>query len=158
VYFDRKTRRFLSTGEKIHQDQWDEKNSRIKPLDKLLIDKQSRLTDMLNGIETYELELIRRDQVLTPARLEEFMNRSGDGTFNAFIENELKSEKVLKYGTTKGHWVMLRKLNEFSPGIKFHEINYDLVHRFDQFLHTKDLGTNTIADHHKVLRRYISWP
>jgi integrase len=155
VYLDRKTKPMVSTGERIYQDQWDPKKHLIKPLDDHLIKKQERLNQMIRDIEDYEMDLIRKKEQLTAEKVREFFRKKGGNTFNSFIEDHLKAEKVLKYGTTKGHWVMLRKLNAFNPDIKLHQVNYSLVYSFNQHLHTLGLSANTIADHHKVLRRYI---
>lgn len=155
VYLDREKRKLISTKVRILPEEWDPKKHQVKPLDDNLVEKHEMLTNMIHNLESFEMELIRKGEELTPARIDEYFSREKDFTFNAFIEKELKENHSLKYGTTKQHWITLRKLNAFQPVIQFREVNYDLIARFDQYLHSLDLGVNTIADHHKNLRRYV---
>lgn len=155
VYLSRTKRKLISTHIRIHQDEWDIKKNHVKTTDDHSIKLYELVNSRLHELESYELDLIRQGILFTPEKIDEFYAPGRVNTFNAFMERELKDNHSLKYGTTKQHWITLRKLNKFDPAIAFNQVNYDLVSRFDQHLHSLALGTNTIADHHKVLRRYI---
>lgn len=157
IYFSRKKRKLINTRIRISKDQWDPVRDLIKAGDdKDLAEKHELVMNKIRELEAFEMKLIRKGEELTPGKVDEFLEMDKQDTFNAFMEAELKADKVLKYGTSKQHWITWRKLNEMEPAVGFQDIGYDLVKRWDNFLHTKSLSTNTIADHHKNLRRYIN--
>jgi integrase len=155
VYFTRQQRILVSTKKRIHESQWDPRNHQVKVTNKESGAVYEMLSKLVRDLEQYEMELIRSGQSLTPAKVKTHFETEKADTFNNFIRMELETDRSLKYGTTKTHWVTLRKLDEFSANIQFDDIGYDFVTRFDNYLHSLDLSVNTIAGHHKHLRRYI---
>ena len=76
-------------------------------------------------------------------------------SFTKFYTDQLEAEKSLKQPSWRTRKLSLEYFKEFRPEVRFDEVNYLLVYNFDLFLNTKKLHINTIAKHHKHLRKYI---
>ena len=76
-------------------------------------------------------------------------------SFTKFYADQLEDEKVLKQPSWRTRKLSLQYFKEFRSEVRFNEVNYLLIHQFDLFLHTKHLHQNTLAKHHKHLRKYI---
>lgn len=155
VYIDRARRIYRSTKYRLLPSQWDVSHGCVRVTDQntALIDQD--LKDIIRRIEAWELDLIRRGDHATPDKVREFLDTAAADTLNRFIQAEIDRDLRLRPGTVKMHRMMLRKLSAMQPEITFMEIGYDLVVKFDNYLRSLGLGTNTIADNHKLLRRYI---
>jgi integrase len=76
-------------------------------------------------------------------------------SFTKFYTDQLEAEKALKQPSWRTRKLSLEYFKEFRPEVRFDEIEYLLIYNFDLFLNTKKLHVNTIAKHHKHLRKYI---
>jgi len=155
VYLDRNRRPYIDTGITCTPDEWDKKKGAIKPLDALCIKKQHHLNNMVSLLENYEMDLLRDSRELSVEDVKTFFKKDHVNTFNDFCEQELKSDTSLKKQTKKLHKVTLGKFLQGCGEVKFHDITYDVIKGFDNYLRGEGLAVNTIADHHKIIRRYI---
>lgn len=76
-------------------------------------------------------------------------------SFIKFYTEQLEAEKALKQPSWRTRKLSLEYFKEFRSEVSFSEVNYLLIYNFDLFLNTKKLHVNTIAKHHKHLRKYI---
>jgi integrase len=76
-------------------------------------------------------------------------------SFTKFYADQLEAEKALKQPSWRTRKLSLEYFKEFRSEVRFDEVNYALIQHFDFFLNKKKLHTNTIAKHHKHLRKYI---
>lgn len=76
-------------------------------------------------------------------------------SFTKFYTDQLEGEKALKQPSWRTRKLSLQYFKEFRPEVGFDDVNYLLIHNFDLFLNTKNLHQNTLAKHHKHLRKYI---
>ena len=76
-------------------------------------------------------------------------------SFTKFYADQLEGEKALKQESWRTRRLSFQYFKEFRLEVRFDEVNYTLVDKFNLFLNTKNLHTNTIAKHHKHLRKYI---
>jgi integrase len=78
-----------------------------------------------------------------------------NNSFTKFYTDQLEAEKSLRQSSWRDRELTLEYFNEFCPEVKFDEMDYSLVRRFEYFLQDKKFHINTIAKHHKHIKRYI---
>lgn len=76
-------------------------------------------------------------------------------SFTKFYTDQLEDEKSLRQPSWRDRELTLEYFKEFCQEVKFDEMDYSLVRRFEYFLQDKKFHTNTIAKHHKHIKRYI---
>lgn len=155
IYLDRTQRKYVSTKLKVTQAQWDSRHNRIRVTSKTTAEWDQTLKEMVSKLEAYEMKLIRKGESLTADRIDEYFAGKSSEDLITFIRNQLENDNKLKHNTTKGHFVLLRKLEKLYGVIPFETINYDFIVKFDNELHKK-LSQNSVTDFHRILKRYIN--
>ena len=96
--------------------------------------------------------------ILSPQKFrEEYYKSDFKSDFIEFFKQgieELKS--TFEPGTIRAYRQTWNKLFQFRKSIMFSDLNNDLIEKFDRYLKVKlELGTNTIAGHHKRIKKFI---
>ncbi|MEA5457931.1 site-specific integrase [Arcicella sp. LKC2W] len=152
---------YKSTGYRITQDQWNKKKN--APKDALM---NRNIQTMISEYQTFESEfraihktfsiedLKRKDQPVPEPPQKKT-------SFTDFFREQLDIEKPLKQPSLRTRRLTFDYFKEFRSEVSFDEINNDLIKAFNSFLHEKrkkngkPLNLNTIAKHHKHVRKYI---
>ena len=152
---------YKSTGYRITQDQWNKKKN--APKDALM---NRNIQTMISEYQTFESEfraihktfsiedLKRKDQPVPEPPQKKT-------SFTDFFSEQLQREKALRQPSLRTRRLTFDYFKEFRSEVSFDEINYDLIKAFNSFLHKKrkkngtPLNLNTIAKHHKHVRKYI---
>lgn len=147
--------KYFNTGIYVKPHQWDDKNKRIvRHPNQFKLNKafQSQLEKM----EAFVLTLQENKEPVTLDRLGDYNNSKPIKSFTAFFEHHLENSK-LSIITYRGQRQTIKKLTEYRGPIYFNQIDYNLIHGFDTFLLSeKGLKVNTVAKHHKNLKKYIN--
>jgi len=162
VYLDRTKMKYVSTGERFTEVDWelvqaaiaDSKKERKLPDN--LLKKLRNARKKWNQIEEFETGLIHQGKGLTFELLDAHLNKNQPESFNEFIQKQLNADKSLKATTKRPHQNTINKLNKFKPRIEFSQVNYSLIEGFDNYLREEGLNLNSIEAHHKRLGKYIT--
>ena len=65
------------------------------------------------------------------------------------------AEKILKQESWRARRLTIDTFIAYKKEVSFGQINYSLIEGFEFFLHGKGLHVNTIANHHKHIKKYI---
>ncbi|MEA5460298.1 site-specific integrase [Arcicella sp. LKC2W] len=150
--------KFYSTGIYVKPSEWNE--SKNVPKSPILLRKVNSIKQELSDFEfdyrkrfgSFELKHFDRfGEVLELPSTEKIKETS----FVHFMVNQHLAEKSLRQASWGKRLHTLKVFNEFRPNVSFSEINYSLIEGFDFFLHSKKLHANTIANHHKHIKKYI---
>ncbi len=151
----------INLGHSIQQEFWDEKNQKIKKsfkgvtnvnqLNNQLIKEKVRAVDIINQLfENDELNFLSIKQLKTrivkPSRFDSFLLYT-----NSLVE-DLK--KIQRYGTASSYFSVLIILKKFNGGndIKFNEINYDFLKKFEEYHFSRGNSANGLASYMKTIR------
>lgn len=76
-------------------------------------------------------------------------------SFTHFMAREIDAERPRKApGTIKNYQKIYRSFTAFRTQLSFAELTPDLIDKYDKYLHGKGYAVNTIADHHKIVKRF----
>ena len=151
---------YQTTGKRITKDQWDEKKKR--PKDKIVCQELNLMVAELQTFQakykaihgTFALSDFKKiGKPIEPPTAKQI-------SFTEFMAKELEAEKVLDQPSLRTRVLSFEYLKRFKANVRFDEINYSLIKSFDLFLHGqkasgRKLNLNTIAKHHKHIRKYI---
>ena len=144
--------KYFNTGICVSPNQWDGKNQRIvKHPDQVNLNFD--LSELEKKLGLLESNLIHQYGYATLDRMDDSQTVERDVSFTQFYKNRL-DEQTNAAVTTSDQKQTYDKLVEFRKQIYFNEIDYKLVDQFDKFL-SKSLHVNTVAKHHKNLKKYI---
>lgn len=141
---------------------WDRRGQRIGPNTKedpkLAALKNSLIQKWKLRAEKIFLLAQMEDRDINPQIFEDLLidsDRGGD--FLRFFETEIEKEKQVRaQGTVKNYIKTLKALHNFRPrGIAYSAINGETVRAFDRYLHNKKYAPNTVADYHKIFKKFI---
>ncbi len=151
-------RRYISTGIKIEPIYWNSKSNVIKNNHSKNTELNRLISQQIRNIEDFEFKQIQKKGIFSLNEINGFSHKSFSDSkfFLEFIENSMKINSALQKETIRQHKGVLTKLHEFNANVIFDEVDYNFVVKFDNFLIKKGLHINTIANHHKVLKRYIN--
>lgn len=152
---------YKSTGYRITQDQWNKKKN--APKDALM---NRNIQTMISEYQTFESEfraihksfsiedLKRKDQpVPEPPKKKT--------SFTDFFRELLEKEVSLRQPSLRTRELTFYYFKEFCSEVSFNEVNYEFIKAFNSFLYEKrkkdgkPLHLNTIAKHHRHVRKYI---
>ncbi|MDE5749513.1 MAG: site-specific integrase [Duncaniella sp.] len=138
--------------------EWDPVNERIKGRSKDVSDRNliisqavSKITDILVRARLSGEKLTRRSFRAA------YNSPSDNGSFTSFARKHLDATKSgLQWATQRQHKAVLKKIDQFSPGIGISEITIDYLKAFTTYLRDK-MGNNpnTIQKNISVLRVYF---
>ena len=76
-------------------------------------------------------------------------------SFIKYYAEQLELQKSKRQVSWRSRELTLEYFKKFIPDVSFSEMNDLLIRRFEYFLHDKKLHINTIAKHHKHIKKYI---
>ena len=146
-------RKYFPTGISVEPKQWDDKKFIIKhPRHREL---NGKLREQLNTMNSFILEKEKRYLPINLQILGDYDNANIDLSFTQFYENQVEASSN-GAGSKRDQLQTLSYLKKIRPIIYFNELTKAFVHRFEASLVKKGLGTNTIAKHHKNLKKFIN--
>jgi integrase len=154
MYLNGQTR-YYSTGIYINPTEWNAKKN--LPKDHTT---QKKINQLILQLETYETDYRKEHKGFTLDNFDDFgkpiiqaplVNTS----FSKFMSEQHQAEKVLNQSSWRVRRLSIDLFREYKPEVAFSEVNYALIEGFEYFLRAKRLHTNTIAKHHKHLKKYI---
>ena len=156
-YLDRK-RKYLSTGIKIEPIYWNSKLNIIKNNHPEHIELNRFINKQIRSLEDYEFKQVEKKGLFSLKEINGFSHEriSNNDSFLAFFKENMQNNPAIQNVTRKQHNAIYNKLMDFNSALTFDDVDYDMVKMFDNFLRTKDLHINTIANHHKILKTYIN--
>ncbi len=114
------------------------------------------LHDMLTKIEQAELDLWKKDRLVSLDALKEAVEQKvNKGDFLSFMQKEINNS-LLKASTKRNHFTTYDLLSQFRKVISFQDLNYEFLTTFENFLNIRHYHVNTIAKHMKHLKRYVN--
>jgi len=147
--------KFFSTDVYVEPHQWDKRQLKIKkhpnqyPLNK-------KVSELLEELEQYEMKLAARQNGFVDLdQLENYQSENKYKSFTQFFMIEKYKEQVSS-GTRKSYITTFRKLKQFKKCIYFEELNFELIRKYDTFLRESGYKQNTIAKHHKIVKKFIN--
>ena len=150
--------KFYSTGIYIKPSEWNDiKNV---PKNPILLRKVNSIKQELANFEdncrrqfgTFSLNHFDKfGKVIEEITIEKIEEKS----FTQFMITQHQAEKALRQESWRTRLHTITIFKDFKPDVLFTQINYSLIEGFDFFLHSKKLHTNTIANHHKHIKKYI---
>ncbi len=155
IAFNRLSRKLISTGISVQKNQWDEKNKNINRKHLNFIRLNEIIQKQLSDIETFELELLRKEKTFGPAALKKYFNYGGDDFFTLA---KISINRDGKLGDNSRPRVLqhLETFNRVCGPVSVNELAYIKVKEFDKWLKTQGYLTNTIGSYHKDLKRTIN--
>lgn len=151
----------INLGHSVQPEYWDVKNQKVKrsfngvssvsKLNNQLLKEKTRAIDIVNDLyEKDELNFLSITQI--KKRIVKTV------TFNSFLEygNSLVDEmkKDQHYGNANSYYAVLKILKKFNNGndLKFNELNYDFLIKFERFHLSRGNSINGLAMYMKTLR------
>lgn len=154
VYKPKEIRKYINTGLSIDTSQWNHDERKVIKHTRQ-IEYNRIISEKIRELEDYEFKLFHQGFEFTLEKLENFLSNAPETvSFTDFWEKE-HQVTILKRGTKKEHAYSLMVFKEFRPGVKFDEIDYNLISRWDYFLKNRGLAENTIYKHHQNTNRFI---
>ena len=100
---------------------------------------------------------IMQDAILTREKfVEEFNNEAMQKDFIHFVSVEIENEKLERTaGTIAQYNQFFNHLTNFRKVIMFSELTFETIDGFQKYLKGKKLSTNTIAKHHKQMKKFV---
>jgi integrase len=150
--------KFYSTGIYIKPSDWNE--TKNVPKNPILLRKVNSIKQELSDFEfdfrrkfgQFNLKDFDKfgEQLEVPA-----IENIVDSSFTQFMVTQHQAEKPLRQESWGTRLRTIKVFKEFKANVSFSEINYSLIESFDFFLHSKKLHFNTIANHHKHIKKYL---
>ncbi|MEW4922210.1 site-specific integrase [Algibacter sp. 2305UL17-15] len=151
----------ISLGKSITLVYWDEKNEKIRrsfkgtasvsKLNNQLLKEKTRAIDIINELyEKNELNFLSilqvKSKIIRKVSFASFFDYS-----NSIIE---ELNKVERYGNANSYYAVTKILKKFNQGndLKFNEINYEFLKKFEQFHYSRGNSTNGLAVYMKTIR------
>ncbi|WP_321517419.1 site-specific integrase [uncultured Bacteroides sp.] len=118
---------------------FDGKSGFIKGKVKSVKDQNLILTDMSAKVSDILVQYrLRRKSLNKEAFFREYNNPSDFVDFHKFVkEYQKKLSKEIEHGTYKHHVSIMKKLETYCPGLQFHELTSDFLHRYLMYLKRK---------------------
>ncbi|MEA5402164.1 site-specific integrase [Arcicella sp. DC2W] len=147
--------RYKQTGFSVTPDRWD--SEKQQPKDKAI---KRNCQTLIHELQTFESDFRITNKGFT---LKDFDCQNSkvpepplkQVSFTQFYTDQLEAERALKQPSWRTRKLTLDYFKEFCVDVKFSEVKYSMIQKFEFFLNTKSLHTNTIAKHHKHIRKYI---
>lgn len=154
AYQDGKSR-FFSTGIYIAPNDWNSK--KMQPKDPILLRKVEQL---LHELKQYEFEVRAKRNTFQISAFDNYGQpveaaKEALTSFTDFYTQQLEEERQLAQPSWRIRRRSLEVFKEFRKDVLFVNVNYELVHKFGQFLESKRFHPNTIYKHQKHLRKYV---
>lgn len=108
------------------------KTKEVSDCNLILNDMRSKVTEIL---VQYRLRHVKLNK---ESFFREYNNPSDFTNFHSFVKDyQQKLNKELEVGTMKHHKSVMKKLEEYCPGLQFQELTSDFLHRFFMYMKRK---------------------
>jgi site-specific recombinase XerD len=151
----------ISIGQSISKEYWDNKNEKVKrafkgtssvsKLNNQLLKEKTRAVDIINDLhEKDELNFLSilqlKSKIVKTASFESFFE------YSKGIVNELKTAE--RFGNANTYYAVIKVLEKFSGGndIKFNEINYDFLKRFESWHFSRGNSVNGLSTYMRTIK------
>lgn len=159
VYFKHDQRQiYVSTGVSVPPEDWNKKLKVINP-SVGYVEKQRIIDQTHDEVEftarklEHENGMVTKSSFLEAYRGEKSYKRKRDSIFYLFCAKVVE-ESPISEGSKRAQRRTVSLIKEFSPTLTFDEVNASFVKHWDNFLHSKYSNINTIAGHHKDLKKF----
>lgn len=147
--------KYFSTGIYIPPNEWNDK--KMQPKDPILILKVEQL---LVGLKGREFEVRNKRKTFSLADFDSFGQpieaiKPTQISFTQFYEQQIEAERTLAQPSWRMRRRSLEVFIEFRKDILFTDVDFKMLHKFEQFLGGKGFQQNTIHKHQKHLRKYV---
>lgn len=148
--------RYFSTGIRIEPRHWAQRLRRVVDCENAPV-MNLELKRQIEGLEAFILKYSLEHKQISLDALDGYFKpqKAQSKSFIEFVKSEMKLAD-LAANTRRGRTYSVGLLEQFCPALTFEQLNYDLLTRYDAFLRSEKLHTNTIAKHHQILRLYIN--
>ena len=165
IYFKGiRKQRYIRTGVSVPEKYWIEKLQKINPAMKDSVVLQNQLDSFLYRVG-FALEKMKYDEM--PIEPETFLQvfhkrdpktkpKPSRGQLLHLFCAQALEDSNLGTSSKKSQAMSIKLIREFNPTLTFDEIGYDTAVAWDKFLHEKYTNMNTIANQHKVLRKFLN--
>ena len=129
--------KYFSTGIYIPPNEWNDK--KMQPKDPILVLKVEQL---LVGLKGHEFEVRNKRKTFTLADFDSFgqpieVIKPTQISFTQFYEQQLEAERTLAQPSWRMRRRSLEVFIEFRKDILFTDIDFKMLHKFEQFLEGK---------------------
>tara|TARA_R110002050_G_scaffold243115_2_gene379526 strand:- start:15783 stop:17000 length:1218 start_codon:yes stop_codon:yes gene_type:complete len=151
----------IRIGASVQLNFWDERSEKIKnsysdsktvkKLNNKLLKAKVRAINIIDQLnETEELNYLSISQLKNKITKKVIVNSFFEYS-NSIIE-DLK--KVERYGNANSYYAVTKILKKFNKGndLKFNEVNYEFLKKFEQFHYSRGNSTNGLAVYMKTIR------
>lgn len=149
--------RYYSTGVYIKPAEWNEAKS--VPKNPIILHKVNSIKQELAD---FEQDTRRKVGAFTLIDFENFgvnvelkQKKIEEISFTQFMVAQHDAEKVLKQESWRTRGLSIELFMQYRKEVLFSQVNYSLIEGYEFFLHGKGLHINTIAKHHKHIKKYI---
>ena len=154
-YYEKKYK-FLSTEIRVKPEHWDSDKGEVHKKYPRAGVLNRHIREQVQKLEDFEIDLISKGKKFNFGMLEPVLNGpSSTITFNQFVKNELEISSI-RESSKKQQKVFMNKLNEFNSKTQFDEINLEFLQRFEKFLYSKGLNTNSVGKEFKNFRKFVN--
>jgi len=151
VYFGLGRKMYVDAGIMVEQQQWNGTQV-VKYERKEYLNAQ--LARLKNSVENDEHRMIMQGQDYSPEMLRRFLNNENNDSFADFAIRQIRNDNSLQHSTKEKQLRFVTVLSGYKPNITFTNINFELVHGFDNFLKQK-YSHNTVLRFHKDFKKFI---
>ena len=148
------SRKYVSTGLKIPETEWDSKTRQITgtPFATRL---NNQIAQQVAKIRAHELTLIDSNQLLNSNEVNIALEKKAAGSFIAFMRDQIAARNDIAPGTRYLHTRVANRLEQHGI-IRFTDLTYINIVSFDQFISKELKAQPSIAKHHQVVKTYIT--
>ena len=155
----------ISLGQSVQKEFWDNKNEKIKrafkgtssvsKLNNQLLKEKTRAVDIINDLyEKDELNYLSilqlKSKIVKTASFDSFFE------FSKSIVLELR--KAERFGNANTYYAVIKVLEKFTDGndIKFNEINYDFLKRFESWHFSRGNSINGLSAYMRTIKAILN--
>ena len=161
IYFKKEQKQiYVSTGVTVQPSYWNKKRHIINP-SKDFVSKQKKIDDIFFQVEyiiqkdEYENEWATKERFLKAFKGKDTKTKKRSPLVYLYCASAIERSNISD-SSKKAQRHTGALLKEFSPRYTLDDISLALVEEWDKFLHTKYDNLNTIAGHHKNLKKYLN--
>lgn len=161
LYFKREQKQiYISTGVSVKPDDWNKKLNVINPsVD--FVSKQEKINETKYQIE-YAIQKMEYENVEVTKEyfLKVYQGKVGGKTRHSQLLYMFCAAAIDRSNISDSSKKAQRRtvvlIKEFSHTFTFDDVGYTMILEWDKFLHSKYDNLNTIAGHHKNLKKYLN--
>lgn len=148
-------RKWMTTGIKVYSDQWTEKCHVVKCVE--AVDYNRRLDSMKAKVDGYITDLVEQRREFDFDAFARWYNAEEEKkqTFIEWLENFVAARRDIAESTRTAHFKLVRVLERWNVIVRFDELTFANITRFDDYLKTLGLRQTTVGSYHKIMKTYV---